>query len=69
MSSPDFKKSRKEKTRPFDKKRPEEKKRSASRGMRTCVRTSFMDIASPIFIIIGAFDTLAPIFSNSNTYN
>lgn len=27
-----------------------------------CVVTSFMDIASPVFIIIGAFDTLAPIF-------
>ena len=34
-----------------------------------CVMTSSMDIASSIFIIIGAFDTLAPNFDNSDTDN
>lgn len=31
--------------------------------------TSFMDIASPIFLIIGALVTLAPNFDNSDTDN
>ena len=33
------------------------------------VMTSFMDIASPIFLIIGALVTLAPNFDNSDTDN
>ena len=32
-----------------------------------CVMTSSMDIASPIFLIIGAFDTLAPNFITIDT--
>ena len=34
-----------------------------------CVMTSSMDIASPIFLIIGALVTLAPNFDNSDTDN
>lgn len=35
----------------------------------SCVMTSSMDIASPIFLIIGALVTLAPNFDNSDTDN
>ena len=39
------------------------------RSDSVCVMTSSMDIASPIFLFIGAFDTLAPIFTEHETNN